>query len=307
MSRTTGTSASEATTAAAPSVKRKAPADDEASEGLGKVARLEHQRPKTPKAASALSKQDGGMVTNGLSVNSASRPTMAAQTKPRPTVKTSTNATAGRLPASPALANPAPAPKKGSFADIMARAAAAQQASSTKPSLGQIKHKPAEKPSATDKKTRLDQLKNKRTSVKDVRLGSRPSSRSQSPEKAKAVASLAQKVKKVPVDSGYKGTMRPSAAAGSDYKGTMRGTSTPARPQSRDQARHSRYEEYLDDDPEESEDYDDLSDMEAGMDEMDEEEAASLALAKREDLEAKREEERHRREKERRRKLMQQR
>lgn len=217
---------------------------------------------------------------------------------------------AAKAPATPASASGGP--KKGSFAEIMARAAAAQKSGSSKPSVGTIQHKPTEKLTLKEKKARqareAEELKQKKPGAKGARSGSRPLSRSQSPSKSKAPATSNLKPKKPPIDLGYKGTMRPSGPSETARKGSTSGAGTGAL-KSKDKGRYAGYTSYSDeeDDDEEDEEEDDYgseSDMEAGMDEVDEEEEFSLREARKEDIKAKQEEERLKREKEHRKKAL---
>lgn len=302
-----GSSAATAPPRVAPIAKRKAEDDtDQSCNTSQKVPRRDVQAlPARPPAAS-LTKPLAKPTTNGSTSGGLSRPNSAGQAAAKPMIKTTTNTGVGKATISPASAGTAP--KKGSFAETLARAAATQKASTTKPSLGTIQHKATEKLSNQEKKARLEQLKNQKLGAKSARSGSRPLSRSQSPEKGKSSSATAVKPKKTSADLGYKGTMRPSAPAAPAYKGTMRTGLDAAKPKEQSKARYAGYTSYSDeDDDEEEEGYDDLSDMEAGMDEMYEEEEFSLRHAKREDLEAKKEEDRLKREKEQRKKLLQRR
>lgn len=204
-------------------------------------------------------------------------------------------------PASPALPSaPAAPPKKGSYAEIMARA---KQQPKSGTVLGAIKHKPTEKPTekltpAQRKAKEKEEAMKRRREIRERQNGK--SSRSHSPTKSKpSAAVLPQKPKREPTDLGYKGTMRP--APQQSYKGTIRPTSgaSSKKPSQDDEpsrkgskVRMAGYASYSENDSDEmEEDWDDLSDMEAGMDEVEEEELASARVARKEDLEALRQEE----------------
>lgn len=134
-------------------------------------------------------------------------------------------------------------------------------------------------------------------------------------------AAAGAKDKKKPVEVGYKGTMRPAPSKEPSYQGTMRAPGTaPRKPLSSGRAQPGRYggssrndryatwsEEEEEDEMEEEDDYGSESDdMEAGMDDVWNEEEESARIAKKEDLEALRQENELKRQKlERKRKLQQ--
>ncbi|KAI9722605.1 MAG: hypothetical protein M1812_001536 [Candelaria pacifica] len=203
-------------------------------------------------------------------------------------------------------------PKKGSYAEILARGQAAQ---TTKTQVGLIKHKPVEKLS---KKERLA-LKASASSKK----GEGPkASKDTLTEKSKGQASTGKKeddkgIKRRPsADISYKGTARPKPDALA-YRGTMnRPAPKPIKPASDDrysdrsrstsvarQGPKTRYADYSDEDEDEEEeegDYDSegSSDMEAPLHEVDEEEELAERAAKKEDQKEAMEEARLKREKE---------
>ena len=219
----------------------------------------------------------------------------------------------------PATASNKAAPKKGSYAEILARAKVAQTASAH---VGVIKHKPKE---TLSKKERLglqaEASGKSRASAKisaiDGRIkmldskGSSSSAPSTIPGRMnRDVAS--PKSRKAPVEAGYKGTARPLPESG--YKGTINRSVTTAsstvrrrEPDDRnyDRSRSTsvtrpltksrRYADYSDDEDEDGDvdeeeeggaDYEsDLSDMEAGAFDVEEEEQISSKVARREDEE----------------------
>jgi protein SPT2 len=225
--------------------------------------------------------------------------------KPTPSGGTTKMVPSPAVPAVPAVAK-AP-PKKGSFAEIMARAKSAQAAP---PQIGVIKHKPIERMNKKDRKAA--KLAAKETSRSKVNSGSSGSRvRVADSGKVRSVpADIGKVEKRKPVHtSNYKGTARPAAPEKpprpvSTYKGTANLAAAPAAhgsgsqrpPASRDRYRYASYS----DEEEEEEDYesDASSDMEAGAFDVLEEEMTSARTARKEDLEAEAEERRHHKEKE---------
>ena len=202
------------------------------------------------------------------------------------------------------------APKKGSFAEIMARAKANQ----SKPPAGTISHKPKEQIAPSYKK----ELKLKKKAMKDKKLGvknnSRPGS-SGSLSSSPAPGPVANKKIAAPA---YKGTAKPRPQLPQPtYKGTMKPASSTAKPSSaRDQGsnhRRPRYDEYaatdeddLDDIEEDEYGSDGSDDMEAGFTDVEEEETQAAKAARKEDEEEARVEAKHKKEKEERRKKLEQ-
>ncbi|KAI9740562.1 MAG: hypothetical protein M1834_005143 [Cirrosporium novae-zelandiae] len=213
-------------------------------------------------------------------------------------------------------------PKKGSYADILARAKAAQAAPAQ---VGVIKHKAKEK---LTRKERLAQEAEAARAAKEARH-QKPTGGQAKPLTNGRLQEIGPIKKKQPASFGYKGTARPRPdATGTSertarprpempaYKGTMnRASSVPSRdrdPPSRRKTAYAsttssrdrsdddvgqvpggryRYASYSDEEEEEYES-EELSDMEAGADEIEEEEALALRAAKREDEEALKEEQR---------------
>lgn len=204
-------------------------------------------------------------------------------------------------------ASTAKVPKKGSFAEIMARAKMAQQ---TLGQIGKIQHKKIEK--APSRKER-EEMQSQKVANIQKNLGPNgkfksampTSSKSKVPEKAtfrgKPVPVPEKKVKKAAAaTTGYTGTARPRA----DGAKPASKPSSFARGQDR-YRNHRREDRYLSEDEEEEdieeeeEDYgsDASSDMEAAGWEVDDEEEQAARIAKREDAEALAEENRLKREK----------
>ncbi|KAL2856571.1 hypothetical protein BJY01DRAFT_242623 [Aspergillus pseudoustus] len=181
-------------------------------------------------------------------------------------------------------------PLKGSFADIMAKAKALQQTAPTQ--VGMFKHQsvPKEKLSKVERKKRMQEAQVKE---KDTKQARKPG--------ATAGASASSKIGNTKLtprrerdEPTYKGTARPPQPQ-PEYRGTagLPSRNGDRRGQHRANKR-SRMDEYLGTDEEDeggdyANDYDDYysesSDMEAGLDDVEEEEAAALAAARREDIE----------------------
>ncbi|KAL8795535.1 MAG: hypothetical protein Q9195_001956 [Heterodermia aff. obscurata] len=241
---------------------------------------------------------------------SAAESTALSKSTPKELKRSSTAPIASAKPASSAdprkppavVAPPSPAgdgvkvPKKGSFAEIMARAKAA----STAPPVGIIKHQPRDKKALSDKKELLLQKKglsgkqnlnakagHSRTSSGDVSGESRPGSSGRQDGSVK---------KKVP-EITYKGTAKPKPQP--TYKGTMKTapvTAVPShtKPSAKQDTRKStvskgRRRDYSEDEEEEEEEEDEEdygseeSDMEAGYSDVEEEETKAAKIARKED------------------------
>ena len=237
-------------------------------------------------------------------------------TPTKPALASSATATATPMPyrgtGKPAAASPIPAkaeskapPKKGSYAEIMARAKASQTASAH---VGIIKHKPKEKLS---KKEQIALAKGLSLKMKpNAKDGARPSSADpknhspNTPDGPNKVRENGGAWKKT-AQLSYTGTAKPKSAL--SYKGTMKpltSTTTAARKKaSRDTdsdrspnrsrstsvghaAPKYRYRDETsgEDEDEEEEPYEsDLSDMEAGFSDVEEEDERALKAAKKED------------------------
>ena len=199
-------------------------------------------------------------------------------------------------------AGPKKEPKKGSYAEIMARAKANQ----AKPqAVGTINHKPKEKGALSYKK----ELKLQKQAKRDKKLGivrdkdgSRPSSADGPPNLRQARTKgakpepelLARKPKPQPA---YKGTMNPASV-------TAKAQEKAAAQTARRSNEYAGTDEELDEDDEVEDDdgygYDDeeSDDMEAGFSDVEQEETAASRAAMKEDEEEARLEARLKREKE---------
>jgi protein SPT2 len=206
-------------------------------------------------------------------------------------------------------------PKKGSYAEIMARGKAAQ---ATLGQVGKIQHKKIEK---LPSKREREEMKAQKSQKIQKNLGPNGKFRSTGPPVSngrslarESVGKVApepeKKVKKAAVaTTGYAGTARPkpgsaktpsrsSAALSSRYeRGPDRYRDDRRGPSSK---RYTYASEEEADEEEEVEDYDSdaSSDMEAAVFEVDDEEEEAARIARREDAEALAEENRLKREKE---------
>ncbi|KAJ5896310.1 uncharacterized protein N7473_005709 [Penicillium subrubescens] len=216
------------------------------------------------------------------------KPTVAKPTVTRPTASKPVVATT--TAAKPAATKPAPVsskpPPKGSFADLMKQAKAMQDKAPAQ--LGMLRHQKVSKErlSKVERKRRLEEAK---AQEKAARSGKRPAP-------GPATAGKPTVKRRTPEPLSYKGTAKPAPTPEpAGYRGTAgrqshRGT-TDRRPNGK-----RRMDEYLATDEEDESDfgdygdYDNLysdasSDMEAGFDDMREEEDAALRSARKEDEE----------------------
>ena len=191
-------------------------------------------------------------------------------------------------------------PKKGSYAEIMARAKAAANA----PAIGVIKHQPKDKKAVSDKKELLLQKKgltgkskpdgkaaHGRHSSADISGGSRPGSsgKQEGPVKKKVQEIAYKGTAKPKPQPTYKGTMKPVPAAAvpaqkksfitQDDRSRSNSTSRPHPAKSR----RRDYSEDEEDEEDEEEDYESESDMEAGYSDVEEEETKATKIARKED------------------------
>ncbi|KAL4927637.1 uncharacterized protein BDV17DRAFT_266134 [Aspergillus undulatus] len=233
----------------------------------------------------------------GLQIPARPAPTKPGNTRspldPRSTTtsrvtKPSTGSNAATVRKTP----PAPSkpPPKGSYAELMAKAKAAQQNAPTQ--VGMFKHQsvPKEKLSKMERKKRLMEAQAKEKDGKQLKKAGASSSVSTSARLGNTKA-LHKRDTEEPT---YKGTARPPPPPPQPaYRGTA---NLPSRNGDRRQLKankRSRMDEYLGTDEEDegdyADDYDDYysesSDMEAGLDDVEEEEAKALAAARREDEE----------------------
>jgi hypothetical protein len=283
--------------------KRKA--DDTAADLKSKIARTDTNTSRFEQNAS-LAPPPSRSTTSSPAQRPAVPPPKAAipyrgsgpSAKVQPLTKPASNQSAPLRP-SPASTTPtvAPASAKGGYLAVLERAK--QNAEATK-LAGQIKHKPVEKLTKKDRQRLVEEAraaqKGKPLPNKDTKNGLKARGKSAEPlVDPKTGASI--KDKKKPVELAYKGTMRPNAPAAPVYRGTMGGPGGAAarKPLAKAPApsrsgygagrRYASYsdEEEEDEDDEPEDDYESGSDMEAGVDEMYEEEQTSSRIAKRED------------------------
>ncbi|KAK5016361.1 hypothetical protein BJ546DRAFT_948944 [Cryomyces antarcticus] len=285
-------------------------AEDQAEKNRAKVPRTEPtgavNRPATqplrpPVSSTPLTSQASFLSTplpNRSAANSSAFSSLAAsKSAQRPLV--------AQPSSTPTSTTTAAAPKRG-YQATLERAKAAQEAQTA---IGVIKHKPVEK---LTKRERLalqaeaaarnkQSLGKDRKTVQDGRLKSADQAGSKTGETLKD--------RRKPLDLGYKGTMRPAATEPA-YKGTMRSSgsssalprrsgyedrshsaSLAAKPREKDyRARRGYSDDELDEEEEEDDYESDFSDMEAGAFDVDEEEALSAQIARKEDAEALKEE-----------------
>ena len=197
--------------------------------------------------------------------------------------------------AAPPAANPAAptttvneatkAPKKGSYAEIMARANATQ---SKAPVVGIISHKPKDQMPISYKK----ELKMKKKALKNKKLGIKTSDRpSSSGSMSSSPAPGTTNAKKHP-EPTYKGTAKPPKPQPT-YKGTMAPTSSAVAKSTRVKPSKSRYDEYAATDEDDLDDIEEdeygsgeeSDDMEAGFSDVEQEESAAARAARKEDEE----------------------
>ncbi|CAI7566300.1 unnamed protein product [Penicillium glandicola] len=230
-----------------------------------------------PAASPAATKVMPKPVPSTISRPAQSKPT------PKPSLTAATKVTSSqKAPAKPAqgaASTSSKPPPKGSFAEIMAQAKAKQE---TVPvGVGMLRHQagPKERLTKVERKRRMMELQAKE---KEARSGRKAGS-------AKDKPAVRQRDSQGP---SYKGTAKPTQTPEPPaYRGTAGLPSNRGAHDRRHHSRHSRQNEYLGTDEEDEGDlggYDDYysdasSDMEAGMDDVDREEAAALAYAKRED------------------------
>lgn len=208
-------------------------------------------------------------------------------------------------PTPPPTDGPAKAPKKGSFAEIMARGKAVQ--ATRAPQVGKIQHKRIEK--LPSKKEREEMKAQKGTHLqKNLGPGGKFAAKHGAmlgkAEDKKANGKSAppepeKKVKKAALaTTGYSGTARPRP--GASKPGAQRPPASSSRyERDRLSSKLYTYASEEEDDMEEQEDYesDASSDMEAAAFEVDEEEEFAARAARKEDAEALMEENRLKREK----------
>jgi protein SPT2 len=196
-------------------------------------------------------------------------------------------------------------PKKGSFAEIMARAKKAQE---TLQQVGKIQHKPIDKaPSKRERQDAKDQQQNGRRpsstkSKSDLKRDGRDRPTQSGKGSRPAPPEPERKIKKAATaTTGYTGTARPNPALARSL--ATRQSSTPrygsaSRDTYRSDSEPRRYKLVESEEDEEDYESDVSSDMEAAVFEVDEEEERAARLARQEDADALREENRLKAEKE---------
>ncbi|KAI9782127.1 MAG: hypothetical protein M1839_005474 [Geoglossum umbratile] len=248
-------------------------------------------------------------------LSDSTKPKTLSSSTTRPSVQTSnpSTPTSVKKPQDlPAANTPKPPPKKGSYAEILARANAAQ---ANAPKVGIIKHKPVE--GGLRKRDRLNQRREgKELAKKLVKNGPRDSKSERPPQSGKA-GDRDKPIKSNTGQSTYRGTARVKPEMPS-YKGTARVSNpSPTKPASRREKmdgnrsrstslnpRPSRYQYTSEEDEEEDYESDNSSDMEAAPFELEEEEHISLKTARKEDEEALKEETRLKKQKEEKKKML---
>lgn len=278
------------------------------------------------KAEDGLAGRDGKIMKNSMTTGQIPRatPSMNPQARlAKPLISVSSPSSAmpyrGTSRPDPASASATPitptgdalkAPKKGSYAEIMARAKANQ----SKPPVGTISHKPKEQIAPSYKQ----ELKLKKKAIKDKKLGIKNESRPGSSGSLSSSPAPGPVAKQKIAAPAYKGTAKPKPQLPQPtYKGTMKPASSTAKPPTaRDRdanPRRPRYDEYaatdeddLDDVEEDEFDSDGSDDMEAGFTDVEQEETMAAKAASKEDEEQARLEAKLKTEKEERRKRLEQ-
>ncbi|CEJ59255.1 hypothetical protein PMG11_07886 [Penicillium brasilianum] len=222
--------------------------------------------------------------------SAATKPAVTKSMASRPAPASATVSKPAATKAAPTSSKP---PPKGSFADLMQQAKAMQDKAPAQ--LGMLRHQkvPKERLSKVERKRRLEEAK---AQEKAARSGKRPA-----PGPAAAATGKPTVKRRTPEPLSYKGTAKPSQTPELiGYRGTAGRQSHRGAAERRPQGKR-RMDEYLATDEEDEGDYgnygdyDDLysdasSDMEAGFDDVREEEDAALRSARLEDEEALRQE-----------------
>ncbi|KAH7412559.1 hypothetical protein BKA64DRAFT_659095 [Cadophora sp. MPI-SDFR-AT-0126] len=297
-----------------PSFPPKRKADDQIRKPVDKIQRTQVPAAGSPRPMAQANRPttvDTSMAKMNLAQNNQKQPLS------RPSTST-TSFKNGQPTPPPTNDAPKAPPKKGSFAEIMARGKAAQ---STLGQVGKIQHKRIEKqPSKREREDVKAQKasnlqKNLAPDSKFSKMGKNPVRNGQGTQrtgrgggKARAEPVPEKKVKKAALaTTGYTGTSRPKPGGASSRPSASSSSSRYDRGPDRDRHRGNRYgaryayasEEEEDEEEEDEPDYEsDLSDMEAAAFEVDEEEEEAAKIARREDALALAEENRLKREKE---------
>ncbi|KND92391.1 hypothetical protein TOPH_03065 [Tolypocladium ophioglossoides CBS 100239] len=262
-------------------------------------------------------------VSQRPAVGNAVKPSASSSASATP--KVSKPSAIGRPSPSPAAASIAPRapPKKGSFAEILARG---QRAQAVMGQVGKIQHKKVEKGASKGKEEAKPtaQVRGKSTTgyagtvksaprnganwsgpvKKEARDGAAPRSKLGTAKSRAEEDTAVKKVRKAALaTTGYTGTARPKPADPAGKKDAPRGGALLNAPKPRhSSSKRSRYENDYDEELDDVIEYDDeeeegprygyasdaSSDMEAGLDELDVEERRAEVLARKEDIEEER-------------------
>ncbi|KAL4880807.1 hypothetical protein BJY04DRAFT_190850 [Aspergillus karnatakaensis] len=249
----------------------------------GTKRKAEEPLPRIQKPLSQISARPTPIRTVNPPTSSNSRP---ISTNPSKITKPAATSSAPIRRTPPVSSKP---PPKGSYAELMARAKAAQQTAPTQ--VGMLKHQPApkEKLSKVERKRRLMEA---RAKEKEAKLGKKAGAPSSATNPTR-IDNAKPAPKRDNDEPTYRGTARPPPPQ-FEYRGTAGLPSRNGDRRDRLKAnKRSRMDEYLGTDEEDEgefeDDYDDYysesSDMEAGLNDVEAEEAAALAAARREDEE----------------------
>ncbi|POR34554.1 Uncharacterized protein TPAR_05255 [Tolypocladium paradoxum] len=253
------------------------------------------------------------------------KPSVSSATNPATMTRKSSKPSAiGRPSPTPVAASTAPRapPKKGSFAEILARG---QRAQAVMGQVGKIQHKKVEKGTAKSREEAkpITQARDKSTTgyagtskpaprsgangsgpMKEARAGAAPRSKLGAAKSRVEEDAAVKKVKKAAqATTGYTGTARPRPADPARKQDAPRGGALLNAPKPRhSSSKRSRYEDDYDEELDDFIEYDDeedegprygyasdgSSDMEVGLDELDVEERRAEVLARQEDIEEER-------------------
>ncbi|CZS97739.1 hypothetical protein WAI453_008804 [Rhynchosporium graminicola] len=297
--------------------KRKA--DDQPRKPLEKV-----QRTQVPATALSRPVTQSNRPTTVDAPMSRMKLGQSAQKQPLSRPSTSTTSFKNGQPTPPPNNDgPKAPPKKGSYAEIMARGKAQQ---ATLGQVGKIQHKRIEKqPSKREREDMKLQKssklqKNLAPDSKFSKMGQNPILNGQknvkSSGKVRPEPVPEKKVKKAALaTTGYTGTSRPKPGGSASKSSSSSASLRYNRGSDRDRSRGDRYgaryaypseeEEEEEEEEEDEPEYEsDLSDMEAAAFEVDDEEEQAARIARREDAQALAEENRLKREKEEKRKRL---
>ncbi|KAI9769693.1 MAG: hypothetical protein M1840_003930 [Geoglossum simile] len=272
---------------------------------------LERFMAKTPKRDGSVRRPsaitDSNTTTNGLS--NSTKPKIQTSSTSRPPISQSglNTPTSVKKPQDLPAANVSkPPPKKGSYAEILARANAAQAIAAK---VGIIKHKPVEG-GLRKKDRKIQRRETKESSKKSAKIGTRDN-KSEKPLHSGKGGEKDKSVKSNTSEPTYRGTARVKPEMPS-YRGTARvNNPSPTKPSirrenidrypSRSTSLNTGSSRYQHSSEEDEDDYE-SSDMEAAPFELEEEEHISLVTGKKEDEEALKEEMRLKKRKEERKK-----